>query len=319
MLKLRVLMLRQPRTIAGPQWSNRMPASRSRTERWRECLQQIYERGGGIEFSVARTLEFEPQLEGGPTSTRIAPDLMWRVRVTGLSESEMLVERPNAMGTPVNIEDGVELIAVISVGQNRWMFHTHKLGPADGPSAFGPSAPGLRLAMPSRVERCHRRDFLRISTAELHLPRVECWPLLDPTSVAAAETANRIKILDLEKTAPQLRLGGDEPPALLPDVGPPFTAHLLNIGGGGVGLLFSKAEASAAERARLLWMRLHLMPHVPAPLAVTARLAHKHLDSEQNLLAGAAFEFAWNQPHREFVVSQIARFAERSQFRAKAA
>lgn len=294
-----------------------MPASRSRTERWRECLQQIYERGGGIEFSIARTLPYEPPIEGNNATSRVAPDLMWRVRVLGVSDTELLVERPNTMGQPVVIDDGVELIAVMAVGQNRWMFHTRKLPASAQPSQF--NLPGLRLQMPDRVERCHRRDFLRISTAELHLPRVECWPLLDPTSVGAAEAANRALIQDLEHTGRSLTDGDSADTILLPNVGPPFTAQLLNIGGGGAGLLFPKGEAAAAERSRVLWMRLHLMPHIPAPIAVTARLVHKHLDSEQNLLAGAAFEFTWNQAHRDFVVSQMTRFATMCQCRSKAA
>lgn len=296
-----------------------MPASRSRTERWRESLQQIHERGGGIEFSIARTAPSQPAIEGAESGSRVAPDLMWRVRVTGLTENELLVERPNAMGHSVTIEDGLELIVVMSVGQNRWMFHSRKLGAADGPSPFGAGAPGIRLAMPTKVERCHRRDFLRISTVELRLPRVECWPLLDPMSVGPAELANRSLIQDLERSGRPFTITSDADTILLPEVGPPFEASLVNIGGGGVGLLFPKSEASAAERSRLLWMRLHLMPHIPAPIGVTARLAHKHMDSEQNLLAGAAFEFTWNTAHRDFVVDQVARFVTKAQALAKAA
>jgi hypothetical protein len=296
-----------------------VPASRSRTERWRDSLQQIAERGGGIEFSIARTLPYEPAIEGEESGSRVAPDLMWRVRVLGLTDNEILVERPNAMGHAVSIDDGLELIVVMSVGQNRWMFHSRKLGAADGPSPFAHRGEGLRLSMPDRVERCHRRDFLRISTAHLHPPRVECWPLLDPTSVGPAELANRTLIQDLERSGRPFTITSDADTSLLPDVGPPFEGRLINIGGGGAGLIFARAEAGAAERARLLWMRLHLMPHVPAPIGVTARLAHKHMDSEQNLVAGAAFEFAWNTAHRDFVVEQMTRFAGKAQAMARAA
>lgn len=296
-----------------------MPASRSRTERWRDSLQQIFERGGGIEFSISRSLPFEPAVEGAESGTRVAPDLMWRVRVIGLTDKELLVERPNAMGHPVNIEDGLELIVVMSVGQNRWMFHSRKLGAADGPSPFGANLNGFRFAMPEKVERCHRRDFLRISTAELRLPLVECWPLLDPTSVGPAEVANRTLIQDLERSGRPFTITSDADTILLPEVGPPFSGSLVNIGGGGVGLMFAKSEAHAAEKSRLLWVRLHLMPHIPAPIGITARLAHKHLDSEQNLLAGAAFEFSWNTSHRDFVIDQISRFVTRAQAVAKAA
>jgi hypothetical protein len=84
----------------------------------------------------------------------------------------------------------------------------------------------------------------------------------------------------------------------------------MNIGGGGLGLIFSKEDASAADRCRLVWMRIDLRPIIPAPLAVTARLVHKHLDSAQNVVAGAAFDFSFNQPHRDFVVEQILRYVD---------
>src|SRR5436305_465880 len=146
-----------------------VPAHRSRTDRWRDSLRQIAERGGGLEFSVAK---------GTVAGANNGPDLVWRVRLLGITDTQLLLEQPLAMGHPVKFEDGMELVAVMSVGQNRWMFHTRVMGTGE-PSVFG-SQRGLRVAAPTTVERCARRDFLRISTAELRLPEVQCWPLLDP-------------------------------------------------------------------------------------------------------------------------------------------
>lgn len=295
-----------------------MPANRSRTERWKDCLQQIYERGGGIEFSLDRCKVPQGDAAGAEHEVCI-PDLMWRVRVIGLSEKELLVESPGAAGTMVPIAENCGIIGVMSVGQNRWMFHSKLLGPADGPSPWGANPGGLRLAMPTNVERCHRREFLRISTAELHLPTVECWPLLNPMTVGPAESANRIMIKDLQDgnmSAHGAEMAGR---ALLPEVGPKFTAQLLNIGGGGVGLIFNKEEASAADRSRLIWMRIDLRPVIGAPIAMTAKIVHKHIDSSQNLHAGAAFDFSFNPAHREFVVDQIVRYVNKLSAVAKAA
>lgn len=281
-----------------------MPANRSRTDRWRDMLQQIASRGGGLEFSVAR-----PE---GDTTT---PDLVWRVRLFASGNRELVVEQPGAMGQAVKFEAGMALVGVMSVGQNRWMFRTRVLGSEAAPEF--PHARGLRLAAPETVERCIRRDFLRVSTASLVLPEAQCWPLLDPTSVVGAEVANRAMILDLQNTGVQGDRGADS--ILLPDVGPPFSAKLMNIGGGGVGLFVERDEATAAERSRLVWMRVDLMPHVAAPLAVTARIVHTHLDSTQSLHLGAAFEFEFHAAHREFVVSQVTRFVAEVQKRARAA
>ena len=44
-----------------------MPANRSRTERWRECLDQIYERSGGLELSLDRHGMADAGTGGAPT------------------------------------------------------------------------------------------------------------------------------------------------------------------------------------------------------------------------------------------------------------
>jgi len=281
-----------------------MPANRSRTDRWRDSLHQIAHRGGGLEFSVAR-----------PEGASDTPDLVWRVRLLAVGDKELVLENPYAMGQMVKFEEGTQLVGVMSVGQNRWMFHTRVLGTTS--SAEFPRINGLRFTAPETVERCARRDFLRISTASLNLPQVECWPLLDPTSVTPAEVANRAAILQLQsgESAPSQH----QDSILLPEVGPPFTAQLMNIGGGGLGLMIGKSEAVAAERSRLIWMRLNLTPHIAAPIAITGRVVHTHLDSAQNLYAGVAFEFAFNPAHKDFVISQVTRYVNQVQATARRA
>src|SRR6185295_2403310 len=101
---------------------------------------------------------------------------IWRVPVVGLTEDEILVERPLALGKAIDLQVGARLIVAMTIGQNRWMFRTTTL-PA------GTGRPCIHLAMPTQVERCQRRNFYRISTTEITLPRVECWPLLEPASV----------------------------------------------------------------------------------------------------------------------------------------
>lgn len=280
-----------------------MPANRSRTERWRELLEQIAARGGGIEVSIAR-----------PEGTHDAPDLMWRVRLFHVGDDGLLVETPAAAGRSFGMEPGTPLVAVMTVGQNRWVFHTRVVG--TGPIAVGRN-PTLRLGPPDRVERCVRREFLRVSTTELRLPGVECAPLLTPSSVMAAEAANREAILSMERSP--LRLAGSAQEQILPEVGPSFHAKLLNLGGGGVGLLVGRNDAAAAAKCKLMWMRLDLSPHVPIPLGITAKQAHTHIDSEQNLYLGLAFEFAFNPSHREFIIEQITRFVGLVQGARKAA
>lgn len=272
-----------------------MPASRSRTERYQDCLRQIQERGGGIELA----------LKDGANN---GADLLWRVRLLRVSDEELVVEPPSAAGAPIRLPEQTGLIGCMAVGQNRWMFHTRVVGQVSVGEAGRAPVPGIRLAAPERVERCRRRAFLRISTASLSLPSVECWPLIDPTSVMAAEVANAALVRHHLRTGQPWTDTGE--PLLLPEVGPPFRASLANLSGGGVGLLLGRNDAPGLDRARLFWIRINLTPGIPAPIGVTARLAHTHPDSQGNVYAGMAFEFQFNPAHRAFVVDQVCRYVE---------
>jgi hypothetical protein len=277
-----------------------MPASRSRTDRWKDSLWRIYERGGGLEFTIQRPDD----------SAAESKDLIWRVHVLDLNESEITVEQPGAMGVSFEIEDGTPLVGILAVGQNKWMFHTTVLGHTRVKTRNG-GVPALRVKMPEKVERCLRRNFDRISTAQVSMPNVECWRLLNPQSAVPYEVSNQVQTLDLIETGGVVSASDD--PAALPEVGPKFKAVLSNVGGGGVGLIVDKEHRSYIDSGKVFWMRLDLRPVVPAPLVLTARLAHTHIDSQQNTYAGFAFDFSLNQRHKHFVVGQIARFIKAMQ------
>lgn len=280
-----------------------MPANRSRTERWRECLQQIQQREGGIELTL-------PSPGGGP-------NLVWRCRLLRITPDELVVEMPGAAGQTVELSTGLEVVCVIAVGQNRWMFHSRTRGSVSlGERGRGPAL-GLRLTAPTEVERCQRRQFYRISTASIELPEVECWPVLDPGSVRMAEIANRSLVHECEHN----QLAGIDIASslVLPEVGPRFTARLANISGGGLGLIFDPDEAAGLDQSRLLWLRVDLRPTLAAPLGLTGRLSHTHMDSGQRVYAGLAFEFQFNPAHRGFVLEQIGRFVNRTRVLSAAA
>lgn len=280
-----------------------MPASRSRTQHWRECLKKVHERNGAIEITIDRSAE------GAAGGEAPGSDVVWRCRLVSIAPTHLVVEPPAAFGASINIEPGVRLVGAMTIGQNRWMFHTATIG-------YSGSRPGernLHLTVPDRMERCTRRGFFRISTANLRLAYVQCWPLLDPASVAAAEAANRAEISDLLAGACQVGDPASGPaaePTILPEVGPSFKAQLLNVSGGGLGLLVAPEDAAALNSRSYVWTRLDLRPHIPAPVAVTARIAHTHVDSSQNVYAGLAFDFAHNPSHREFVVDLFTQYIE---------
>ncbi|MEL7472884.1 MAG: flagellar brake protein [Planctomycetota bacterium] len=226
-------------------------------------------------------------------------DLLWRVRILDLDDERIVLERPTIAGGTVKLRPGTPLVVVMSIGQNRWMFRSVVIGGPEGESDHG----RLHMTMPEVVERCARRSFLRVTTAQLQLPTVECWPLLDPTTVVTAERANRAQVTSGKPS--------ENDHLVLPEVGPKFQARLMNVSGGGVGLLVDPTEAAGLDRARMLWMRVALTPIISEPIGLTARVVHTHIDSSQNRYAGCAFEFAFHPEHREFIVGQISEYVSR--------
>jgi c-di-GMP-binding flagellar brake protein YcgR len=267
-----------------------MPASRSRTERWRDSLQQIQDRNGGMEFTIAR-----PGLD--PHST--AGDLLWRVRIVKQNDAELVLEAPTAMGSTIHLNADVEVVCIFSVGQNRWMFKSKTLGMTTSAGPGRQLMPAVRIAMPTDVERCQRRAYMRVSTAEVRPITVECFPLIDPASAVEAERASRDAILNAGRES-----------SAMPNVGPSFTATLVNIGGGGVGLMVPRDQSRGVDRSKFIWTRLDLRPELAAPLAVTGRIVHTHLNHEQDVYLGVSFEFAFHAAHRPFVGEVLVKYAE---------
>jgi len=284
-----------------------VPAKRSRTEHWRRSLEQIAQRDGSLEISLPSFFDGAP-----PEERSGRTDLVWRVRIVDLNDREIVVEQPSTLGQPIRFVDGVELVGVIAVGQNRWMFKTRKHGDLEAALNRSKTIQCMRLEMPTRVERCQRRSFYRVSTLGLFLPRVQAWPVLQPSSVAHAETACRARLAMFDEGEIVGRIGAPESPAL-PVVGPPATATLVNIGGGGAGLLFEPGSGADLDRRRLFWLHLMFESDSPAPLGVAAKLAHTHRDSEQRIYAGFAFDFAPDAQHKRFVVDRIVRYVAETQ------
>ncbi|USN98186.1 MAG: hypothetical protein H6810_08340 [Phycisphaeraceae bacterium] len=284
-----------------------MPAARRRGERWQDTLAQICERGGSIEITVDRRGGEDFRTDPGDDVRLPPPDLLWRVRVRETNDQRIVVDVPSALGRSIQINVGTRLVVVMSVGQNRWIFLSKVTGATSGPGG------SLTLAVPERVERATRRAQQRVSTAQINLPAVRCWHLANPTTAVAAQAACRERIAALLEQPPAARDIGaagdlDSLSDMAPDVGPGFKAELSNIGGGGVGLKIKSEDSALVESTRLYWTKLDLRPVIPAPLALIARLAHTHLDSQQNIYAGLAFEFGLDPNHRPFVADQIERY-----------
>lgn len=266
-----------------------MPARRSRTERWRESLNSLAMRNGPIEICVRGSED--------------SPDLIWRVRLLEVTDAHLIVEQPSTLHRQIPLNNTTELIGGLAIGQNRWMFRTCVLDHLDFRAPFG-TVSAIRLEMPRTVERCQRRNFYRTTTASLRLPPVQIWKLRDPDSAIPLEVATRAAIVEA------LAGGAIHDPIELvrPDLGSGFTSSMLNIGGGGVGMLVTANDAGILNQHGPFWLRLNLTPTVPIPLSLTARLAHTRVDSSGDVHAGFAFDFVRNREYESFVAEQICRY-----------
>ena len=273
-----------------------MPAKRSRTYRWRDSLDQVRARNGTLEMAIDTNDQPDAAVE--------SKSLIWRVRVLDVTDVSITVESPRAFGESMRFEPGTSIVVAMTIGQNRWMFKTHMI---EQDHRF-PDA--VKLSSPEKVERCSRRNFYRVATAYFNPAPVEVWPLIDPASVVSAEVANRAMIQQSINTNESVEIGDLDAPYVLPEVGPKFAATLVNVGGGGAGLLVDRDQAGSIALSKLFWTRIDLTPHIPSPLGITARVVHTHLDSSQNLYAGMNFDFTYNPSHKDFVIEQITRYTK---------
>jgi len=271
-----------------------MPARRSRTEQWRDSLSGLVARNGSIEISV-----------NSPESTI---DLVWRVRLLGMDDESLIVEQPSTLRMNVPLMDNTDLIGGISIGQNRWMFRSRVVEHLEHPSNFGMSQ-ALRLSMPMNVERCQRRNFYRTSTTSLSLPAIRVYQLNDADSAIPLEIATQSSMAD----ALAQGVANDPIDLAKPDLGQSLDSHMINIGGGGIGLLVPASDVPVLSKHHLFWMRLDLTPSVPIPLGLTARLAHTRVDSSGDVHAGFAFDFMRNRTYEPFIAEQVCRYVAQMQ------
>jgi hypothetical protein len=278
-----------------------VPANRSRTTEWRRCLEDIAQRQGAIEIAIARPDDDEESHH----------HLVWRVRLLEMRNGEIIVETPTTLGQDIDLKDDVSLVAIFTIGQNRWMFASSVLGHTKYVLNERNKMVALRLQVPDRVERCQRRRYYRVDTVAVNLPKVTIWPLLDPKTVTVAERANELQF--------QAEVNGNALPAqelsatqrleaVMPDVGPMFTGTLVNLGGGGLGLNVTSSESHLLNRTKMFWMRFTLPPELSTPICATGKLVHSHRDSTQDVYAGLVFDFTFNPSHQRFVADQICKY-----------
>ena len=263
-----------------------MPANRLRTTSWRKYLQQLCDRNGSLQITIA-------------PSGRVPKAFLWNVVLVDLTSSEIIVEAPTTVGEPILFDLGLRLLGIMSIGQNRWMFRTRSLG-ITAKKNRGKTSYLLKLSMPLKVERCQRRRDYRISTDTLELPEATLWPLLDPRSALLPEQVCKANFNAYLKTNKVIKFKES-----LPIVGPPSVGIISNIGGGGIGLQINGSGGFGIGKYKFYWLQFQLGISNSPPLGVNAKLMHHHLEAGDTIYAGMMFDFSFNPSHRKFIGQQI--------------
>lgn len=167
------------------------------------------------------------------------------------------------------------------------------------------------LQLPDHLERCQRLHG-RYDARGLQLPEVDCWPLLDPSTVIPIERAAACALtaFRLGESFDLSRLD-----AMLPTVGPRFPATLMNLGGGGIGVRVAQADAPMLAHHPVLWVRIPLGDLMPVPILATAKVVHTHIDSAQLTYAGLAFDFSFHPQAQATVAQQVMIMIQQQQRR----
>ena len=273
-----------------------MPATRSRSTNWLDALRQIHSRRGAVDIT--------PPSNTTDDGASVAPALVARAHIIAVDEKQLILERPSALGRALSIEEGSDIVAVIHIGQNRWSFNSTILEVL--PPTSNAHAGALRLKPPEALNRCPRRSFYRVPAHNLDLPAVNTFPILDPHSAPVAQAVARQRAIN--PADPTDNDTASEADFARPTVGPPFESTLLDVGGGGVGLLVKPEDRATLSKHPLFWLEICLGDLLPAPLCVAAKLRHTNPDALQNVEAGFSFHFGNDPAHEAFVSEQISAY-----------
>ncbi|MCK4872953.1 MAG: hypothetical protein KAS72_09530 [Phycisphaerales bacterium] len=276
---------------------------------WRKSLEQLCERNGSLEIALPRYLTHTTSTDGFDES---GSSLIWRVRLLELQEDGILIEQPSALGQTIHMDEGIDLVAIMAIGQNRWMFKTRITDHVRYTLNERRKIIAMRVDWPTKVERCQRRNFYRVSTVAISLPTVLAYPVLDAATIWAAEEDSRARM----SMSSEALLRGDKLPdahPVLPEVGPNIEGTLLNIGGGGIGLQVESECNGVVSNHRHFWLQMTLPPVIITPFGVAARLAHTHIDSTQAIYLGMQFDFSHSPQYKKFIIDQICKYVTETQ------
>lgn len=256
---------------------------------WPQRLRDLVDRNA--------TLELTPSDTDGPAVT-------WKLRLLGLDEQALVVEKPATAGDAVKLSPRMLLSGAVVDGTQRWTFDTQLIEQTLFDLNATNRIPALRLARPARAKGGQRRQSFRVGLHPDDAPDVKLWRLLDLASCLPAERHNDA----------QLRRRGGKITALTtadrPQLGPAFDATVVDLSAGGVALLLPRDIESILGDAAFFWLQLAL-PDGDVPLLGVIRPAQwrKEPAAPGRVRVGFCFTFDHNPEHAAVFGDQMSRLA----------
>lgn len=254
---------------------------------WEQTLQQMLARNGTLELSPIHL-----------ASCHTPPT--WRVRLLGIEDEALIVERPSHAGESIVIDGDTPLSAVFVDRQQRWSFATRVIDCVEHQLNDEQMVDAMRIHRPADAHSAQRRDFYRVDVAGMTTLPMQLWALSDLDSCVPCETHNDLVHRQRNVASPP------EPPP--PQLGDRFDGLLMDISGGGMALLVPHHIEPLLRHETPFWLRITL-PDLPDPLLAVAKAAHWRREAADALRVGFSFTFDHNPAHQRVVNDQICRLA----------
>lgn len=222
---------------------------------WEACLAHLAERDGSVELTAMSTSAHTPM---GTT---------YKVRLLALREGGMVVDRPAHREEARFFQPGALVRLLASQGPARWELMTHVLARVKFKLNDQAVVGALVLARPHEVHRVQRREFFRVSAAGVEMHDVRLSPISPPLlPMDSGDTDDRAALLEQPVLGPL--------PALAD-----FKGHLVNIGGGGMGVEAPRSASFTLEHALQYHCQLDLPSDQTTLKAIATRV---HLVKHDN-------------------------------------
>lgn len=187
-----------------------------------------------------------------------------RVRLLVRNDKGMVIDRPIGMAFLRHMEKGTRLNALVAEGADRWQFSSTILGAVTYRLNDATEVPAIAITLERNVRSAQRREFFRVTIGNVAVKTVLMTPNNAERKQAATDDVDGIK---------------------------PFEAKLINIGGGGIGVLTPQRVDWQLPLIRHYDCTLRL-PTRNEPLIVPAEVVRLEAQEDGTSYMGLHFTFA---------------------------